>query len=478
MNRYDYNSQMSSLLNDPSTYRKLNRDPIKKITSKLNCLVKSWLNNNIIDKRVYNTLNCTNGNLPRCYGLPKIHKDGYPLRIIVSAIGSPSYNIASYLHNILDKALAKQNSYVKDSWSFVKSMKQYSIPPDYILVSLDVVALFTNIPIELVLTGIEKRWDAISGKTRMSLDQFLHAIRLILESTSFSFNGEFFEQIFGSPMGSPLSPILADIVMDDCETSCLRSFDFHIEIFRRYVDDIFMCIPRSRLDDVVLAFNNYHPRLKFTYELEKDNCLNFLDISVYRIDNCLVTNWYRKPTFSGRYINYFSSHPLKYKINTIINLVDHAILLSDVRFHNDNINLIKSILLNNCFPASLVDKHILRRLAEINKRPNNDESDNRADRANIPDLKSYIPIPYVKTFSEGLRRIFSNYGLSTLYTVPKKLDALIKKGKDKLENSKCTGVVYKLDCSDCNACYIGQTKRHLETRIKEHCADINKHSSQ
>ncbi|EZA49027.1 hypothetical protein X777_12835, partial [Ooceraea biroi] len=36
-------------------------------------------------------------------------------------------------------------------------------------------------------------------------------------------------------------------------------------------------------------------------------------------------------------------------------------------------------------------------------------------------------------------------------------------------------VVYKIDCTACHACYIGQTKRHLKTRIKEHMSDINKH---
>ena len=29
-------------------------------------------------------------------------------------------------------------------------------------------------------------------------------------------------------------------------------------------------------------------------------------------------------------------------------------------------------------------------------------------------------------------------------------------------------VVYKFVCPDCNACYIGETTRHLSTRIKEH----------
>jgi len=92
---------------------------------------------------------------------------------------------------------------------------------------------------------------------------------------------------------------------------------------------VFTILPRDKVSDVVSVFNSYHPRLNFTYETETDGCINFFDTTVIRDGNRLLTNWYRKPTFSGRYVNYYSSHPIKYKINTIISLVDRAILLSD-----------------------------------------------------------------------------------------------------------------------------------------------------
>lgn len=59
-------------------------------------------------------------------------------------------------------------------------------------------------------------------------------------------------------------------------------------------------------------------------------------------------------------------------------------------------------------------------------------------------------------------------------TIPKTLNCIIKRGKDKLDLLKQTELVYKIDCVNCNACYIGQTKRHLMTRVKEHQRDIKK----
>ncbi|XP_071579989.1 uncharacterized protein [Temnothorax nylanderi] len=369
MDRTDYNDRMIDLLNDESTYNKLKNNPNKKLSTRLNQLVKSWHDNDIIDYSTYCQLRCTNGNLPRCYGLPKVHKAGFPLRIIVSSVGSPLYNIASYLHAILDELLPKPKSYIKDSWSFVQTIRDITINADHVLASFDVTSLFTNIPKELVLQGIEKRWHLISPHTKFSLPQFLHAVEWVLTSTSFCFNGQYYEQVFGSPMGSPFSPKAADIVMEDLETHCLGALDFDLPFYCRYVDDSFAIIPMSRLNDILDVFNGYHPRLNFTYELENNDGLPFLDTIVIRDGNRLTSNWYRKPTFSGRYTNYFSSHPLKYKVNTITSLVDHAVLLSDARYHDSNINLVKKILVNNSFPMDLINKHINNRIKQLRHKP-------------------------------------------------------------------------------------------------------------
>lgn len=42
--------------------------------------------------------------------------------------------------------------------------------------------------------------------------------------------------------------------------------------------------------------------------------------------------------------------------------------------------------------------------------------------------------------------------------------------KDKFDNLNKSGI-YKIDCLNCNNSYIGQTKRSLQVRFKEHIAD-------
>src|SRR5580765_2337938 len=276
-------------------------------------------------------------------------------------------------------------------------------------------------------------------------------------------------------MGSPLSPILVDIVMDDLEIQCLNTLSFKVPVYCRYVDDVFTIIPRKKLDEVLTTFNNYHQWLKFTHEFEVNSSINFLNTTVIRSENKLITNWCRKPTWSGRYINFHSNHPTKYKINTIYNLVDHAILLSDDRFHNDNIKIVQDILINNCFPKHIIKQHIQKRRNILKNR--NKNSDEHKIIINKYDKMTFISLPFVKYLSHNLKSTLSGNGMNIVYKINKKLNTLIRLGKDKLPNNERTNVVYKIDCKNCNTTYIGQTKRHLRTRVKEHYNNIKLHTS-
>ena len=84
----------------------------------------------------------------------------------------------------------------------------------------------------------------------------------------------------------------------------------------------------------------------------KNDCLNFLNILVIKNKgNRISTNWFRKKSFSGIFLDYFSSDPLHQKVGIIKNLVDSAILLSDKKFHQDNLKLAFTFLIFNGYPS-------------------------------------------------------------------------------------------------------------------------------
>ena len=168
------------------------------------------------------------------------------------------------------------------------------------------------------------------------LDVILDVIKIILNNNYFQFNNKFYRQIFGSAMGNPISPILSDIVMEDLETECIKKLSIKPTFYFRYVDDIILCIGSNSTNHILNTFNEYDKNLQFTVELSQNkNTISFLDLKII-IDNqrYLITNWYQKPTFSGRYLNYNSHHPHSNKIAIIYCLVDRAINLSHKKFHN------------------------------------------------------------------------------------------------------------------------------------------------
>ena len=58
--------------------------------------IKPW-----VDFRTYLELKPTGSQPGKIYGLCKVHKEGEPLRPVVSMIGTAEYNIAKYLDKII-----------------------------------------------------------------------------------------------------------------------------------------------------------------------------------------------------------------------------------------------------------------------------------------------------------------------------------------------------------------------------------------
>ena len=68
---------------------------------------------------------------------------------------------------------------------------------------------------------------------------------------------------------------------------------------------------------------------------------------------------------------------------------------------------------------------------------------------------------------------FKQYNITTIPTVNKSMNSVIKLGKDKSDKWDQTGVVYKFTYKNCPATYIGETKRSLKTRINVHKKNKN-----
>ena len=79
-----------------------------------------------------------------------------------------------------------------------------------------------------------------------------------------------------------------------------------------------------------------------------------------------------------------------------------------------------------------------------------------------------VTIPYIKGTSETISRILQPYNIRVAHKPTTTLRQLLTNVKDKDEPNNRQGAVYKIKCSDCQASYIGETGRNLNTRLTEH----------
>ena len=91
---------MDVLVNDKQTYEELKRDPTPALQLKLTSTLLTLKRTNAIDTQRYYRLRCSVPQPPKLYGLPKLHKPGFPMRPIVSFCGSPTYQLSKYLTTI------------------------------------------------------------------------------------------------------------------------------------------------------------------------------------------------------------------------------------------------------------------------------------------------------------------------------------------------------------------------------------------
>lgn len=90
----------------------------------------------------------------------------------------------------------------------------------------------------------------------MPIKEFLDAINLLTGNTHFQYGGNFYKQVYASPMDSPVSPRFADLVMDDHESECIIKLDLSPLLYARYVCDIFMIIPRDKIEHTLEVYNS------------------------------------------------------------------------------------------------------------------------------------------------------------------------------------------------------------------------------
>ena len=330
MDRSDYDSKMTNLLQGKTTYTVVRKAPFKKVERELNAMLLDLKNQEKLPEKTYRKLHSSDAIPPSIRGSIKHHKVNHPLRPTITSIDSALYNTSKFLSQILSP-LQNQNGFsVTNSTQFRNEISKMTISKDETVVSFDVVSLFTAIPVDKACTYIRTKLendDTLSDRTQLDIDDILRLLQFVLSNSFFVYNDITYKQIHGCAMDSPVSAIVANLCVEVIEEQAIQSATAPPKSWKRFVDDSFTIINKNAITSFHDTLNSIDPHIKFTIEHEKDEQIAFLDMLISRRNNSISIHVYRKPTYTDRYLDYTSHHDLKHKINTASTLINRSLSL-------------------------------------------------------------------------------------------------------------------------------------------------------
>ena len=447
----------------------IKKDPTAKFVSGLVKKLQELKEKKNISDLQYKQLYTTSTVIPRFYGLPKIHKQGVPLRPIVASRGSFTYPVAKHLSKILSPMVGKNGLALKNSTELVSTLRDCKLDETDILVSFDVTALFTSVPVEKSLEIIQQRLmedTTLGQRTEMTAGQITDLLSICLKSTYFQFNNTIYTQIEGAAMGSPVSPIVANLFMEWFELKAIHSFQYEVTIWRRYVDDTIVALCDELLDEFTDHINAIHPAIKFTRELEQDYNIAMLDANIKRnLAGNLTFSVYRKPTHTDQYLQFSSNQPLQHKLGVIRTLYHRCkTICSTEEAKEKEIDHLQRVLSISGYTKSSWK-------TATQKKDPKQGNDTRGNNSKGEKPKGFITLPYIGTTSDAIARVIRKTGVQVHLRPFNTIRNRLVHPKDKITNDEKAGVVYHIKCGECDVTYVGETERRLSRRIKEHHRD-------
>ena len=107
----------------------------------------------------------------------------------------------------------KQASYLKDTTDFLNFIERTKLPKNTILVSMDIISLYTNILQEEGITTVCEAYEEFYERKPPITTRYLREmLSLILQENSFQFNGKDYLQTHGTGMGTKMAKVEKELL--------------------------------------------------------------------------------------------------------------------------------------------------------------------------------------------------------------------------------------------------------------------------
>ena len=231
------------------------------------------------------------------------------------------------------------------------------------MVSYDVSALYTNVPVkEAIELAADRLYAGDLPVPPVDKQTFIKLTELSSLDVVMSTHHGYYKQVDGLAMGSPPAPYLANIWLSSYDPT----ISGQAKMYQRYMDDILTVIRRNELAEKLAQINQLHGNLKFTSESEIEGRLPFLDLCIVHSESELYTTWYTKPTDTGLIMNFHAVAPRRYKRAVVQGFV-HRIFraCSSWKAFHDSVTRAKQVLERNQYPPEFYDPIISQTIEKI-----------------------------------------------------------------------------------------------------------------
>lgn len=349
----DYKNKILEHLQNPA-YKPLTENPLEKLI---------LMESNIVEKlkQAHQTKPLVKGFqpntlcLPIFYGVIKIHKE-HKIRPITSTSGAVGTITSKTLQTMIAKLFPRQPHHIKDSFDFKQRIDNVVLKENDVMVSMDIVSMYTSIPTDLVFKIIMSKAQLFAEAFGLCSTVLIDMLRFVLvDCAVFQFDDNAYRQTAGLPMGGAISPIAAALVMDHIVDSFNSIYPEPLSFLSIFVDDSIFILQRDMTQIALEILNNCVPGpIRFTMEQETNGQINFLNLTLKRDGKSITTNWYKKNYASDRLLNYFSNHKRSIILGTAKHFIKTVLLLSDGQHFQENKTIVENRLRQNNFPEDVI----------------------------------------------------------------------------------------------------------------------------
>ena len=159
------------------------KDPTTSLENRMNSVLLRLRREGRLSDKTYYHLRSSAAGVPRLYGLPKVHKPDVPLRPIVSFVSSPTYALSKFLASLLSPIVGLSDSHVRNSQQFAQFITTQNVSDSEVLVSFNVVSLFTRVPTSWAIQVTRDRLmndPSLLSRTSLTINDICSLLQLCL----------------------------------------------------------------------------------------------------------------------------------------------------------------------------------------------------------------------------------------------------------------------------------------------------------